>query len=209
MRKKDTIEELKDEYTLLCVDPSLNCTGYSILKISNKEPFNLNNKNVSLIDYGIIPTNHLKVGYSLMYFEKVMSNVIDKYKPDYVTSEQMFAGKNRNTGMKLAYIHGILQLICAKNHLSIIYYSVMTAKSKTLDGIKTKHDDGTKKTGDEMKQEVADKVMEIIGKESFHKEYTLDVTDSISMGITFIKMDGKEIEKAKKTKKKKTAKSKK
>ena len=35
-----------------------------------------------------------------------------------------------------------------------------------------------------------------------HKKYTLDVTKSISMGITFIKMDGKEIEKAKKTKKK-------
>ena len=105
MIKKDVVEELKNEYILLCVDPSLNCTGYSVLKISNKEPFNLNNKNVSLIDYGIIPTNHLKVGDSLMYFEKVMSNVVKEYKPDYVTSEQMFAGKNRNTGMKLAYIH--------------------------------------------------------------------------------------------------------
>ena len=203
MKKKAINEQLKDKYVLLCVDPSLACTGYSVLEVSDDGPEILNGKFVRLLDYGTIPTNHLKVGDSLMYFEKVMSNVIDKYKPDYVTSEQMFAGRNRNTGMKLAYIHGIMQLLCAKNHLSVVYYSVMTAKSKTLDGIKAKHEDGTKKTGDEMKKEVAEKVILILGKESFFKEYNLDVTDSISMGITFIKMEGKEIEKVKKKRKKK------
>ena len=202
----DLIETLKDEYILLTIDPSLQCTGYSILMVDNNGEKNINNKHVKIIEYGMIPTKGLSIGQELMLFEKIISEVIEKYNPDYITSEQMFAGNNRNTGMKLGYIHGILQLLAAKNYLNVVYYSVLTAKSTTLDGLKMKKDDGSKKTGDEMKQEVAEKIFEIFGKESFQKEFTNDVTDAISIGVTFIKKDGKEIEKVKK--KRKTAKKK-
>lgn len=182
--------KLKDEYTLLCIDPSYKCTGWSILKVSLDGVQNLDDKHVELIDYGIIPTNLSDVGKSLMYIEKVVTDVINEHKPDYVVSEQMFGGSNRQTAMRLANVHGVLQLICAKNFLSIVYFSVMTAKSIVTGGIKTKKEDGTKKTGDEMKQEIADIVMSIFGKNSFTKDYTLDVTDAISMGITFIRLNG-------------------
>jgi Holliday junction resolvasome RuvABC endonuclease subunit len=197
--------KLKDEYILMCVDPSLKQTGWAIIKVTNNEPYNYSNKNLQLLDYGIIPTHNIAHGQALIYFEKIISEQVDKYKPDYVTSEQMFAGNNRVTAMRLANIHGILQLVCAKANLDIVYYSVMTAKSQTLNGIITKKQDGTKKTGDEMKEEVAEEILRILGKDAFFKEYTLDVTDSISMGITFIKLDGEQIQKPKKKKKSKKA----
>lgn len=200
-------KKLKDEYVLLCIDPSYKCTGWSILQVSNKGNLNLDDKNVQLIDYGIIPTNLSDVGKSLMYIEKVIVDVVKKYKPDYVVSEQMFGGSNRQTAMRLANVHGVLQLICAKNFLDIVYFSVMTAKSVVSGGIKTKKADGTKKTGDEMKQEIADIVINILGKSSFKNEYTLDVTDAISMGITFIKLNGEPPSKKKTVKKRKTTKS--
>lgn len=193
---------LPNEYTLLCVDPSLKQTGFSIIKVSDKLPHNWNDKNLKLIDYGIIPTHGLDHGQALMYFEKVVMENMKKHKPNYVVAEAPFAGKNRDTIQKLAHIHGILQLACAKNNLNISYYSVMTAKSQTLNGIKAKHEDGTKKTGDEMKQEVADRILEIFKKESFTKEYNLDITDSISLAIPFIVMDGEAPKKPKKKKKK-------
>lgn len=191
---------LKEEYILLSIDPSLKCTGWSILKISNNGNFNLDDKNVELVDYGIIPTHSLKHGHALMYFEKVITNIITQYSPDYVCVESPFAGKNRDTIQKLAHVHGVLQLTCAKNNLDIVYFSVMTAKSVVSGGMKTKKDDGTKKTGDEMKQEIADIVINTLGKNSFKNEYTLDVTDAISIGFTFIKLNGEPPSKKKKKK---------
>lgn len=196
------MNNLKDEYIILAIDPSLKQTGWSVLKISNEQPLNFDNKHIELLDYGIIPTHTLSHGKALMYFEKIISTNIINYKPDYVCAESPFVGNNRDTIQKLAHIHGVMQLTCAKAQLDIVYFSVMTAKSQTLDGIKTKFDDGTKKTGDEMKQEVADKVVDILGEKSFFKEYNLDVTDSISLAITFVKLEGKPPVKAKKTKKK-------
>lgn len=203
---KKIIEEskLKEEYTLLCLDPSLKCTGMAVLKISNKKPFNLNDKNIELIDYTTIPTHNLEHGQALMYIEKVILNFVDKYKPDYVAAESPFVGRNNDTIQKLAHIHGIIQLIMAKHRLDVIYYSVMSAKSQVLNGIKIKKEDGSRKTGDEMKIEVANAIYNILGKQSFKKEHTLDITDAISMGITFIKLNGKPV--GKKSKKRKTKK---
>jgi Holliday junction resolvasome RuvABC endonuclease subunit len=59
-------------------------------------------------------------------------------------------------------------------------------KSCILGGIKTKKEDGTKKTGDEMKKEVADKIIEIFGINNFTKPFTNDVTDAISAAVTFV-----------------------
>lgn len=200
---------LKDDYILLTLDPSYKCTGWSIIKVKEDECGNLNNKHVELLDYGIIPTNLSDIGKSLMYIEKVVTDIINKYNPDYVTSEQMFGGSNRQTAMRLAQVHGVLLLICAKFGLPITYFSVMTAKSVVTGGIKTKKDDGTKKTGDEMKLEIADIIFNIFDKSTFTKEWTYDVTDAISIGITFIKLEGQPPSKKKKTAKKKPVKSKK
>lgn len=193
---------LKNNYTILTIDPSYKQTGWAIITVSDVPPYNFENKHLEIIDYGVIPTSLADIGKSLMYIEKVISTVIIKHKPDYATSEQMFMGNNRLTGMRLAQVHGVLQLICAKASIQLTYFAVMTAKSAVLGGIKTKKQDGTKKTGDEMKQEVADKIIEIFGLQSFKKDYTSDVTDAISMGVTFVKLDGEPPVKAKKSKKK-------
>lgn len=198
---------LKDNYILLAIDPSYKQTGWAVLEVTDKEPFNFENKNVRLIDYGIIPTNLADIGKSLMYIEKVITDIVKQYKPDYASSEQMFMGSNRVTGMRLANVHGVLQLILAKVFVPISYFAVMTAKSAVLGGIKSKNADGTKKTGDQMKQEIADKIFLIFGKSVFTKEYTLDVTDAISMGLTFIKLEGEPPKKVKKVKKKTVPKS--
>ena len=79
----------------------------------------------------------------------------------------------------------------------------MTMKSKTLNGVKLKKEDGSKKTGEELKIEVSNKVKEIFKNTSnLGSEITLDETDSISAGVTFILMDGQEVKKEKKAKKK-------
>jgi crossover junction endodeoxyribonuclease RuvC len=191
---------LPNKCRILGVDISKSSTGWSIVDVdsSNGEP------KLKLVDYGFIPTKSMNHGQSLIAIEKKLELIISTYKPTNVAIEAMFVGKNAGTGMTLANAHGVVLLVCAKNNLTYNYYSVMTLKSKTLGGIKTKKEDGTKKTGDEMKEEVSRKIIEIFGANSFTKELNNDVTDSISAAYTFVVMDGLEIEKPKKTKKKKT-----
>lgn len=177
-------------YRILGFDSSKACTGWCIVDV--------NGGNYKIIDYGYISTAKIKDhGEVLILIDEEIRKIMDKYNPNYIAAEQMFAGKNRQTSMALAQIHGITLLNAAKKKIPVTYYAVMSIKSIVLGGIKTKKEDGTKKTGEEMKQEVADKVLEVFGKENFNKEYTNDVTDAISASYCFILMNGEPVTKKK------------
>lgn len=195
---------LLNKYKIFGIDISKSSTGWSIVEVNMSAK-----EKLKLVDYGFVPTKSMNHGEALIAIEKKIDEVMKQHKPNYVSIEQMFVGRNPSTGMTLAQAHGVALLVCAKHNKPVVYYSVMTLKSKVLGGIKTKKEDGTKKSGDEMKDEVSAKIVEIFGKSSFVKDYNNDVTDSISACYTFFLMDGKEIEKAKKTKKKKEVKPKK
>jgi Holliday junction resolvasome, endonuclease subunit len=180
--------------TILGIDISKVSTGWSIIKVIDNE--------LKLIDYGYIPTEKLNHSDSLIKIDEKITQVIEKYKPNYASIEQMFVGKNAGTGMTLANAHGVVLLALAKKNIPHRYYSIMTIKSKTLGGIKTKKEDGSKKNGLEMKKEVERKIIEIFGVNSFTKEFNNDITDSISAAYTLYLMNGQEIEKKSKTKRK-------
>ena len=182
---------------ILGIDPSLNCCGWFVF---DTEP-------LRLIDYGYIPNNGEEYEKILRIY-KILSAVIDNYKPDAAGIEEEFYSKNVDTLKKLSHVHGSVLLLLAQNKIPYTYYSVMTAKSQTLGGIKKKKEDGTKKNGDEMKQEVAEKIFEIFGRQNFIKDFTTDVTDAASIGYCYYLLDGKPIEKKKATKKKTTKKKK-
>ena len=82
----------------------------------------------------------------------------------------------------------------------------MTLKSQTLEGITLKKEDGTRKTGDELKEEVAEKIFEIFGKEQFIKPFKTDETDAASAAYVYMKLKGLDIIKENKKKRKKKAK---
>lgn len=189
--------ELPNSYTVLGIDISKNSTGWSVIGVDGNE--------LKLIDYGYIPTRSIRSREEiLLMIDRRIDTVIRTYKPNYAAVEQMFIGSNFKTGMILAQIHGIVLLLCAKYGIPVRYYSIMTIKSKVLGGIKVKKDDGSKKTGREMKDEVARKMFEVFGVDSFsRKEYNDDVTDSVSVGYTFFLTNGMEVggRRPKKTKK--------
>lgn len=186
---------LPTKYRVMGLDLSLSSTGWCVVDVDGT--------NLKLVDYGFIPTNKLSHYEALKIIDKKIEAVIKKYEPQFSGIEQMFVGQNRDTAIKLGHIHGVASLLLAKNDIPSNYYAVMTLKSQTLDGIKTKKEDGTKKTGDEMKEEVKRKIIEIFGADSFTKVFNNDVTDAISAAYVFYKLKGEEIQKPKKTKKKK------
>jgi crossover junction endodeoxyribonuclease RuvC len=173
---------------IMGLDPSLNSLGYFIFE----------SQDMKLIDYGFIPNKDASDDIKILKIYDTLSQVLDQYKIDGVGVEEEFYSRNVVTMKKLSHVHGSILLLLAQRKIPYIYVSVMTAKSKTLDGIKTKKADGAKKTGSEMKQEVADKILDIFGKENFIKKYNTDVTDAASIAYTYYLLDGKPIEKKKK-----------
>lgn len=186
---------LLNNQIILGLDISTKNTGWSIVKYHDNKQ--------ELIDYGFIPRGKMTIDEVLVNFENELIKIIDCWKPDVISAEAPFVGSNRQTIEKLCYVHGVMLLIAKKYNIPVIYYSVMTLKSKVLNGIKIKYEDGTKKTGKEMKMEVQQRVINIFGEDRFIKEYNDDVTDSISAAYTYILMDGKPVEKQSKKKHKK------
>jgi crossover junction endodeoxyribonuclease RuvC len=186
---------LPNKYRVLGLDNSRYSTGWSIVDVVDGK--------MTLVDYGYLDTKHLThEGDTLIYVEKQFEMIIDKFNPNYIAAEAMFVGKNSLTSMVLSHIHAMMILVARKKDVPVQYYAVMTMKSTILGGIKTKKEDGTKKTGDEMKEEVKHKVIEIFGVNSFIKTFNNDVTDSISAITTFVMKNGEGITKPAKKKKK-------
>ena len=185
----------------LGLDISRYSTGWCIIDtlIINEVSTNndiINNKNeyrenMKIIDYGYIDSSKIKEeGKTLIFLEEKITNIIEQYLPNIIIIEQQYVGKNAQTGLVLAGIHAIVKLIAAKKDINIIYYPILTMKSITLNGIKLKKSDGTRKTGKEIKLEVKDTIFKLFDNVQF-KNITDDVTDAISAVITYVRLKGK------------------
>lgn len=169
----------------LGLDNSRYSTGWSVVDINESE--------LTIVDYGTIDTSKIKnEGQTLIYIEQQFTELFNQFHPDVIAAEQMFVGRNAQTGIMLASIHAIMKLVAAKNNCPIQYYSIMSAKSIVTGGLKLKKDDGSRKTGNELKLDVAQAVFHIFPKENF-TNITDDVTDALSMVITYWKTGGKGI----------------
>ena len=192
----------------LGLDNSRYSTGWAVVDINTDENKKGFQENMKIIDYGLISTSAIKdEGKTLIYIEEQFEELFDKYHPDVIAAEQMFIGKNAQTGIILAGIHALMKLIATKNDCPVIYYPIMSAKSIVTGGLKLKKADGTRKTSNELKEEVAQAVYNIFHNTTFNN-ITDDVTDAISMVITYKRMNGesigKQVSNVKSTKKKKT-----
>ena len=193
----------------LALDNSRYCTGWAVVDIDTDNTSKEYHEGMKIVDYGFIDTHHIiEEGKTLIYIEQKFISIIKQYRPTDIAAEQMFHGKNSQTGIVLAGIHAIMKLVAAKNNIPITYYAIMTMKSATLGGIKTKKPDGTKKTGQEMKQEVMNEIFKIFGRETFVKEITDDVTDALSAAVTFVRHNGEGVGKQSADQKHKTTKKK-
>lgn len=180
---------ITENQIILGLDISTKNTGWSVVKYTKNKPI--------LLKYGDIPRGKMSINEVLVNFESKLQNIINEYKPNAFSVEAPFVGLNKQTIEKLCFVHGVMLLTAQKNKISVVYYPVMTLKSKVLGGISVKKEDGRKKTSKEMKKEVQNKVIDIFGKDNFKKPYNDDITDSISAAYTYILMDGKPVEKKK------------
>lgn len=159
---------------ILGIDPGTNNLGYSILKFKNSK--------YSIIEAGVLKITSNILQTSLLELSEGLDKILNNYKIDEVSIENIFFAHNPKTIIKLAHFRGA---ICLKIMLSIGKYSEYSPLEvkKAVTG-----------NGKSTKEQVSFMVRKILGITKEIKPY--DITDAIAIAISHaqrLKYDNKVI----------------
>ncbi len=92
---------------IIGIDPGLVNTGYGIISIQRNNP--------SIIDFGIIKPNSREViSKRLFTIFSDVSELMELYKPDVFSIEEVFYSKNFKSALMLGHARGAAILAAAK-----------------------------------------------------------------------------------------------
>ena len=106
---------------IIGIDPGLVNTGYGIISIQRNNP--------SIIDFGIIKPNSREViSKRLFTIFSDVSELMELYKPDVFSIEEVFYSKNFKSALMLGHARGAAILAAAKYKLPVFEYSAKKVK---------------------------------------------------------------------------------
>ena len=106
---------------IIGIDPGLIQTGYGII--------NVNNNQISLIDYGIIkPPPKDSLAYRLLNIFNDVCEIISNYNLQIFAIEEVFYGKNVKSAMRLGQARGASMVAAALKGIPVYEYSARKVK---------------------------------------------------------------------------------
>lgn len=147
---------------ILGIDPGFAITGYSIIEYKGNK--------FGLLDNGAIKTDS-KMSFPLrltkIYDE--LNLIINKYKPDAISVEELFFNQNVKTAINVAQARGVVLIVGCKNNIPTFEYTPLQVK-QAVTGY-----------GRADKTQVQKMVKSILKVEEIPK--LDDITDSMAVGI--------------------------
>lgn len=150
---------LEKERIILGIDPGTNIMGYGIISILNKK--------IEVVKMGVIYLDKLD-GHALKLkkiFERTLQ-LVDKYKPDEVSLEAPFYGRNVQSMLKLGRAQGVAMAASLYRDVPIFEYTPKKIK-KSITG-----------NGNASKIQVASMLQSLFNITSMPKH--LDATDGLA-----------------------------
>lgn len=121
---------------ILGIDPGIAITGYALLEC---------NENIKIIASGSIQTSkNATTQERLAELFDDINTIIEKYKPDIASIEQLFYFKNLKTIIPVAQARGVILMALAKHNIKLAEYTPLQVK-QTITGF-------GRATKDEVKQ---------------------------------------------------------
>ncbi len=107
---------------ILGIDPGIATLGYGVIEKDERGNFRA-------VDFGVVVTpKHEGLPARLAMLEEGVSKVIEKYRPDEVSMEELFFSKNITTGIAVAHARGVAMLACVKGCGRLYEYTPMQVK---------------------------------------------------------------------------------
>ncbi len=110
---------------ILGIDPGYATVGYGVIEY--------NGKGFRTVDYGAVtsPANLPFPRRLEMIFEGI-TELIDKFKPDAVSVEELFFNTNLKTGIAVAHARGVILLAVQKRGVPFFEYTPLQVKQSVV-----------------------------------------------------------------------------
>ena len=106
---------------ILGIDPGMAIVGYGLIKFEEDKPI--------LLASGSIQTDKkMPDSKRLLEIYDDLSTIVEKYKPDCASVEQLFFFKNQKTVMPVAEARGVILTVLEKFKIPIFSYTPMEVK---------------------------------------------------------------------------------
>ena len=106
---------------ILGIDPGVATIGFGVVEAERNRQ--------SLVKCGVITTPaHTSLSSRLEQIFRDMADLLDLFKPDAVSVEELFFDKNITTGIAVAHARGVILLACRMAGAEIFEYTPMQVK---------------------------------------------------------------------------------
>lgn len=110
---------------IMGIDPGFAITGYGVVKYEGNK--------FSVVDYGAITTvATMKLSQRLLVLYNDLERLIDKYKPEALSIEELFFNKNIKTALNVGHGRGVAVLAAAKAGVDIYEYTPLQVKQAVV-----------------------------------------------------------------------------
>lgn len=107
----------------LAIDPGYEKLGYCVFCEDSLFPYRF-----KIIESGTIKTGKTALEKRIFRVYQAILKIIKKHRPKKIILEELFFFKNQKTIVKVAMIHGVINLLAAKEKISPIYLSPLEIK---------------------------------------------------------------------------------
>lgn len=106
---------------ILGIDPGFAITGYGVVSY--------NGNSFRVINYGVVTTKpELPHPQRLLLLENSLASIIDEYKPEYVSVEELFFNTNAKTAIQVGEGRGVALLCAARAGIPVYEYTPIQVK---------------------------------------------------------------------------------
>ena len=152
-------------YSVIGVDPGLNCTGYSVVRIKSG--------GYQLIDCGTFRTsNKTPLPDRLKSICNQLQDILNGLHPDYAAIEETFMAQNARSALLLGHIRGAILLTISHCNIPTFEYSPREVKMAVVG------------YGAASKLQVRSMLRHIFRNDL--EKYPLDITDAMAVAICHI-----------------------
>ncbi len=110
---------------ILGIDPGFAITGYGVVKYEGNK--------FSVIDYGAVTTPAgMEMPKRLLSLSEGLEKVIEKFRPDFISVEELFFNKNIKTALNVGHGRGVVLLTAAKSGIPVFEYTPLQVKQSVV-----------------------------------------------------------------------------
>lgn len=110
---------------ILGIDPGIATVGFAVLDADRNR--------MKLLQCGVVTTAaHTNLSLRLSQIFDDITQLIDIYKPDAVSVEELFFNTNITTGIAVAHGRGVILLACQKAGVKIYEYTPLQVKQSVV-----------------------------------------------------------------------------